>query len=120
MIDRRWHFSILDILSFRAADCDTDHCLVVAKVRERLAENKQAPQRFGGERFNFRKLNELEVRKQHQIEITNRLAALENLRDGEDMNRAGENIKENAKTSAKDNIGMHKLKQHKPWFDEEC
>jgi hypothetical protein len=28
--------SILDVRSFRAADCDTDHYLVVAMVRERL------------------------------------------------------------------------------------
>jgi hypothetical protein len=27
--------------SFWAADCDTDHCLVVAKFRERLAVSKQ-------------------------------------------------------------------------------
>ena len=25
LIDRRWHSSILDVLSFRVADCDTDH-----------------------------------------------------------------------------------------------
>ena len=34
LIDRRWHLSILDVRSFRGADCDTDHCLVVAKVKE--------------------------------------------------------------------------------------
>ena len=69
--------------SFRGADCDTDHCLVVAKFRERLAISKQAAQNFGGEKFNLRKLSELEVRKQYQIEITNRFAALENLSDDE-------------------------------------
>jgi endonuclease/exonuclease/phosphatase family metal-dependent hydrolase len=36
LIDRRWHSSILDVRSFRGADCDTDHYLVVAEVRERL------------------------------------------------------------------------------------
>jgi hypothetical protein len=36
-IDMRRHSSILDVRSFRAADCDADHYLVVAKVRERLA-----------------------------------------------------------------------------------
>ena len=44
-----------------------------------MAVSKQAAQSFDGERFNLRKLNELEVRKQYQIEITNRFAALENL-----------------------------------------
>ena len=34
LVDRRWHSSILDVRSFRGADCDTGHYLVVAKVRE--------------------------------------------------------------------------------------
>jgi len=37
LIDRRWHSSVLDVRSFRGAGCDTDHYLVVPKVRERLA-----------------------------------------------------------------------------------
>ena len=36
---------------------DTDHYLMVAKVRERLAVSIQAAQKFGGEWFNLRKLN---------------------------------------------------------------
>jgi len=37
LIDRSWHSSVLAVRSFRGADCDTDHHLVIAKVRERLA-----------------------------------------------------------------------------------
>jgi hypothetical protein len=54
LVDRRRHSSVLDDRSFRAADCDTDHCLVVAKVRERLAVNKQRSHRFPMERFNLK------------------------------------------------------------------
>jgi len=76
--DRRWHSSILDVRSLRGADCDTYHYLVVAKVRERLAVNKQAAQKFVVERFNLKKLSELEITKQYQMKISNRFAALEN------------------------------------------
>ena len=47
--------------------------MMVAKVRVRLAVSEQTAQNFDGERFNLRKLNELEVKKQYQSEITNRL-----------------------------------------------
>ena len=40
------------------------------------------------ERFNLRKLSALEVRRQYQIKVSKRFAALENLNDSEDINRA--------------------------------
>ena len=109
---------MLDVRSFRGADCDIDHYLVIAKVTERLAVGKQATQRLDKQRFNLNKLNDMEVRIQYQIDITNRFAALENL--NKDVNRTWENIKENIKTSAKESLGVHEWKQHKPWFYEEC
>jgi hypothetical protein len=49
-----------DVQSFKAADCDADHCLVGAKVRERLAASKQTTHGVHMERFNLKKLNEVE------------------------------------------------------------
>jgi len=74
-----------------------------------LAVSKQAAQKFDVEKFNLRKFNELEVRKQYQIEISNRFAALENLSDREDINRAWENVKENIKLSAKKSLFLFEL-----------
>ena len=34
LIDRRWHSSVLDLRSFRGADCDIDHYLMISKVRK--------------------------------------------------------------------------------------
>jgi hypothetical protein len=56
--------------------------------------------------------------QKYQIEITKRFAALENLIVDEDVKRAWENIKESIKTSTTDSLGLHELKQHKPWFDK--
>jgi hypothetical protein len=66
--------------------------LVVAKVRERLAVNKRAAQKIGTERFSDKKLNGRDVKEQYQVTIRNKFAALENLEDGGDINRAWEGI----------------------------
>jgi hypothetical protein len=44
-----------------------------------LAVSKQTAQKFDVERFNLKKLSEVEVRKQYQIKISHRFAALKNL-----------------------------------------
>ena len=62
----------------------------------------------------------MEVRKQYQIKISNRFSAVENLNVSKDINRVWENIKQIIKTSAKESLGLYELKQHKPWFNEEC
>jgi len=118
LIDRRWLSNILDVRFFRVVGCHTDHCLLVAKVKEILAVSKQAAQAADMEGFNLGKLNELEVRKQYQIKISNSFAALENLNDKQDINRSLKNIKENIKTTAKEKLGLCEMKQRKQWFGE--
>ena len=92
--------TVLDMPFCRGAGCDTDHHLVAAKVRERYALSKQRAQNFDMERFYLCRISELEFRKQYQIKISNRSAALENLSDSQNINRDWENMKENIKTSA--------------------
>jgi hypothetical protein len=96
------------------SDCDTDHYLVVAKDRERLAVSKRTTQKFDMERFNLKKLDEVEGKKQYRVKISNRFAALENLDNDVDINRAWETIRENIKISAKMSLGYYELKKHKP------
>jgi hypothetical protein len=74
---------------------------VIAEVKEILALRKQEAKKLDVETFNLRKLSELEVRKQYQIKISNKFAALEILNGSKDRNRAWENIKDNIKTSTK-------------------
>jgi hypothetical protein len=92
--------------------------MVVAKVRERLAVNKQRSQRLLVERFNLKKLNEVEGKEQFRVQVSNRFAALEDLDAEVEINSAWETIRENVKISAKESLRYFELKKHKPWFDE--
>jgi hypothetical protein len=69
-------------------DCDADHYLVVAKVRDRLAVSKQRMHKCHMERFNLLKLDEVDGKEKYWAEISNRFVALENLDDDVDINRA--------------------------------
>jgi hypothetical protein len=62
------------------------------KFRERLALSKQTTHIIHMERYNLKKLNEVEGKEQYRIEISNRLAASENSNTEVDINRAGETI----------------------------
>jgi hypothetical protein len=103
-----------------AADCDTDHYLVVAKIRERIAVNKQGSHKFQMERFSLKKLNDVEGKEKYRVEVSNRFAALEDLDAEVEINTVWETIRENINISAKESPGYYELKHDKPWFDEGC
>jgi hypothetical protein len=101
LVDRRRHSNVFDVRSFRAADCNRDYYLVVAKVRERLAVIKQRSQRFHVEMFNLKNLNDVEGKDKCCIEVSNRLPALEDLDAEVEINCAREMIWENIKFQPK-------------------
>jgi hypothetical protein len=54
------------------------------------------------------------------VEISSRFLALEYLVQDLDINSAWETIRETIKKSVKENLGYHRLKHNKAWFDDEC
>jgi hypothetical protein len=72
------------------------------------------------QRFNLKKLNEVEGKKQYHVEVSHRFAALEYLDAEVEINTAWETIRENIKISAKESLDYFELKKRKRWFDEGC
>lgn len=69
LIDRRLHSSTTEVRPFRGADCDAAQILMVAKVRERLVVSRRAKQMPDTERFNLKKLNEINGKEEYQVKI---------------------------------------------------
>jgi hypothetical protein len=88
LTDKRQQSNILHVQSFREADCDTDHYLVVAKLRQRISVSKGERQKFDLERFDLKNLDDIEVKEKYQVEISNRFATLESLDESFDINNA--------------------------------
>ena len=59
----------MDVRAYRAADVESDHNLVVAKVKLKLASVGKKKQKR--RRFNYQKLEQKEVKQKFTIELKN-------------------------------------------------
>jgi hypothetical protein len=66
---------------------------LAANVREGYALSKKTAQKFSVERFNLRKLNELEDRKEYQIKISKRFTGLKTLSDSKELIWLGKKLR---------------------------
>jgi hypothetical protein len=78
--------------SFRGADCNTTRYLVFAKVWEELSVSKKSAE-FDMERFNLKKLKDMEVKEQFHVKISDRYAAMEISYDNANISKAWEIIR---------------------------
>jgi hypothetical protein len=53
--------------------------MVMAEIKEGIAVTKQGSHKFQMERFNLKKLNEIEAKDKYHVQVSNRFAALEDL-----------------------------------------
>jgi hypothetical protein len=73
------------------------------------------------QRFNLKNLNDVYIKGKHQVKNDDDDDDDDyDDDDDNDVNRAWESITETMKVLATQSVGYYKLKQHKPWSDEEC
>jgi hypothetical protein len=90
----------------------------VAKIRERIAVNKQGSHKFHMERFNLKKLIEVDNKEQYHAEVSNRFTTVEDMNSEVHTNSVWETVRENINISTKESLGYYELEKHKPWFDK--
>lgn len=122
LIEDRHKSCITDIRSKRGAECGTDHYLVVIKVRQRLCKERREKQKTKL-KFNLRKLENPNVRKEFTLKLTNRFQALEQKEEnmGHSIENEWKTIRESVQEVAEEVIGFQKNKNtQKAWFNENC
>lgn len=122
VIDKRHQSMLEDIRSFRGANIDSDHYLVMAKINARISNYKKE-HLFGNKKlYNVDKLKSEDTLMQYRNKLTNELAN----KDREEtegiinVDTKWEEIKMAIVTTAEHTIGVKGKRLLKDWFDVEC
>lgn len=117
LISRKMKASVLDSKTRPGPDADSDHNLVVAKIRLKAhsKKNKQALRKYAVE-----KLQDDEHRKAYLIETENRFEALvDTITEEQTPNELLSNMEKVWRQSAEKIIGYRHTKKDKPWITTE-
>ncbi|CAG9576128.1 unnamed protein product [Danaus chrysippus] len=107
--------NILDVRSYRGANCDSDHFLVVARARFRTQTVQCKSERRI--RWATEKLKDGEINTKYKQEIAKQL---ELRLPQSDIELEWKSIKDGILEAAKETIGEKQRVRPEEWYDEEC
>ena len=116
IINNKWRRSLLDVKVCRGADVNSDHYMLLSKVKLKLLgvnKNKRCRKVY-----DINRLKSHEVRKSFSIELKNRFAALADIEyetDHDLVECSWKRIKESFTDAAKKAVGL-KDKKFKKWL----
>ena len=129
IISRRWRSSLQDVRVKRGADVGSDHHLLMAKVKVRMAKLVKA--KSGRARYNINRFKERDVRDSFQLKLSNRFQPLfiedkgqEEVEVNEQRGKEGVEgqwrvIKDAYVKTCEEVLGMKRRERGKCWLSEE-
>ena len=115
MINSKWRGSLQDVRTYRGADIGSDHDLVIAKIRLKLAVTKKTKR---PPKLNTEALLIAENAARYAIEISNRFDTLTYLEEGEDVEREWQEFKTAVRESTEAAVSFKK-KSYKSWLSKQ-
>ncbi|KAI5729125.1 hypothetical protein M8J77_025799 [Diaphorina citri] len=112
LICKKWRSSLLDTRSKRGADCGSDHNLVIAEIRLKIAAIKSLydrRQRF----YDVEKLKDKDTARYFNLELRNRFEALD-FETNQTVEDRWAKVKTVIKETSEQKLG-YKTKTKKPW-----
>jgi hypothetical protein len=112
------HFSdVIDVMARRGANIDSDHMLVVIKLRARICRaSKTKPQQL--RRFAVDRLKDRDVASRFYDELESELQGVQP--QPLSLDEKFKKLEETIQRVATNTIGNTRKQANKEWFDEEC
>ena len=122
IINRKHRNALQDIRSYRGADCNTDHFLVLGRIRAKLSIKKSTP---GAKRriFDTERMKETGIKDNFQLKLTNRFSILdivEEETEEQGVNQVWEDMFNIVREVSEQEIGFVPRERKNHWFDMEC
>jgi hypothetical protein len=118
LIGMRHKSSLMNVRSFRGTNIDTDHFLVMSKLRSRTSNSKRGREaKF--KRCDTDKLEGVDVSSQYKQKINSEINRSEE-KSSEDVNEQRDVTRTAIITSGEEIPGVVEKPKIREWFDEEC
>jgi hypothetical protein len=122
LVSARHVSSIIDVRNSRGAECDSDHYLVKAKVRERISRGWKHRAGHGRRKWNSDLITSPEGKTRHQASLEKKLEGTKIIEsESLDMNKMWNGVKETIIAAGEEVMGTTTIqKRNVEWFDEKC
>jgi hypothetical protein len=118
MIDTKQASNIIDVRSYRGADCDSDHFMLKIKYRPKIAIlNKSTGGR--NTRFDTEKFKHVSIYKNYQSIIKEHID-VQSAYDQNNIDQKWIFLKQSIHAAAEETIGSAQPKRRNQWFEEEA
>lgn len=120
LIDYRHKSSLLDVRCMRGANADSDHFLVISKIRSKICRNGSNEGGNNNTRaiYDTEKLRNPEVRLLYTQQVATKIQELNNDHSG--IQEGWDKIQQIVKHAADTVLGEKGQLKRKAWYDDEC
>ncbi|KMQ82441.1 craniofacial development protein 2-like protein, partial [Lasius niger] len=116
LIDSRHASNVMDVRSYRGANIDSDHYLVMAKIRARISMAKcEKHQEIRG--YNIEALKSIDTSTEFSRKVTTKLQRIQNI---DSVDEYWQKCSLAITSSATEVLGPIPRRPRKEWFDAEC
>jgi len=115
-ISRRWRRTMEDVRAYRGADAGSDHELVIARLRVKLARTPATVQQRT-QRYDTSRLATPDQRHEFVIALSNRFQALTD-QDDDSIDTKWEQTKSSFQATCEEKLG-HRKRTYKSWLSQE-